>query len=179
MPINSREEYFHYQKADLAAHYPPINNWHPWMALKYPILAWQRRLRFTEYLINCKHGVLWGFFTVWTRFWMRRRAIALGFTVPPNVFGPGLSIAHWGDVVINDKARVGANCRIHPGTCLGDKNGFAPTLGNDCYIGPGAKIFGDISLGDSVRVGANAVVNRSFPSGSVIAGVPAKIVSRK
>lgn len=54
-----------------------------------------------------------------------------------------------------------------------------PTIGNNCYIGPGAKIFGKIKIGDNVAIGANAVVNKDFPDGVTIAGVPAKIVSNK
>jgi serine O-acetyltransferase len=52
-----------------------------------------------------------------------------------------------------------------------------PVIGNDCYIGPGAKLFGPIELGPNPVIGANAVVNRSFPQGNVtLVGVPAKQV---
>lgn len=53
----------------------------------------------------------------------------------------------------------------------------APRLGDNVYIGPGAKIFGPIEIGDNVAIGANAVVNKSFPDSVTIAGVPAKIIS--
>lgn len=43
----------------------------------------------------------------------------------------------------------------------------------------GAKIFGKIKIGDNVAIGANAVVNKDFPDGVTIAGVPAKVVSNK
>lgn len=56
----------------------------------------------------------------------------------------------------------------------------APVIGDNCYVGPGAKIFGGIVLGDNIVIGANAVVNASFPNGNcTIAGVPAKIISNK
>ncbi len=103
----------------------------------------------------------------------------LGFTIHPNVFGPGLSIAHWGTIVVNTAVRIGMNCRIHPGTSLGELRGGAPTLGHDCYIGPGAKLFGPIILGDRVQIGANAVVNRSFPSDTLLVGIPAAAVVSK
>ena len=103
----------------------------------------------------------------------------LGFSVPPNVFGPGLSIAHWGTLIVNDRARVGSRCRIHPGAVLAVKDGLATQLGDDCYVGPGAKLIGGIILGDGCVVGANAVVTKSFPAGSVLAGVPARVIRKE
>jgi serine O-acetyltransferase len=101
----------------------------------------------------------------------------LGYTIPINVFGPGLSIAHVGTIVVNTGARVGANCRLHVCVNIGTEAGFsenAPRIGDNVYIGPGAKIFGGIEIADGCAIGANAVVNKSFMEpGSVIAGVPA------
>lgn len=59
---------------------------------------------------------------------------------------------------------------------IGLKNGKAPTIGNNVYIGPGAKLFGGIRIGDNVVIGANAVVNCDFPSNVSVAGVPARII---
>ena len=53
----------------------------------------------------------------------------------------------------------------------------APEIGDNCFIGPGAKIFGKIKIGDNVAIGANAVVNKSFGNNVTIAGVPAKVVN--
>jgi serine O-acetyltransferase len=41
-------------------------------------------------------------------------------------------------------------------------------------LGPGAKLFGAVELGDGCIVGANAVVTKSFPTRTVIGGVPAR-----
>jgi serine O-acetyltransferase len=105
--------------------------------------------------------------------------LKLGFTIPLNVFGPGLSISHFGTIVINKHAMIGANCRIHPGVCIGGLKGKAPRIGNNVYIGPGAKIFGDITIDDNVAIGANSVVNKDVPMSVTVAGNPAKIVSEK
>jgi serine O-acetyltransferase len=107
----------------------------------------------------------------------------LGFSIPINVFGPGLSIAHRGTIVVNAGTRIGANCRLHVCVNIGagaGSGGKAPTLGDNCYIAPGAKIFGDVVIGPNTAIGANAVVNKSFPQGGVtIGGVPAKVISNK
>lgn len=49
-------------------------------------------------------------------------------------------------------------------------------IGNGCFIGYGSVILAGTKLGDHCVVGANSVVKGTFPDGSVIAGVPAKIV---
>jgi serine O-acetyltransferase len=68
---------------------------------------------------------------------------------------------------------------VNIGTEAG-KSKAAPTVGDNCYIGPGAKIFGEINIGPNTVIGANAVVNKSFPEGNqTIAGIPAKVISQK
>lgn len=50
-------------------------------------------------------------------------------------------------------------------------------IGNRCWIGAKAVILKDVELGDGCVVAAGAVVTRSFPPGSVIAGVPAREIN--
>ncbi len=109
----------------------------------------------------------------------REYSIKLGIQISKNCFDSGLQIPHWGLIVVNPRAKIGKNCRIHAGVNIGEKNGSSPVIGNDVYIGPGAKIFGNIIIGNNVTIGANAVVNKSFPDNCVIAGVPAKIIKYK
>ncbi|HBB86424.1 MAG TPA: hypothetical protein DC047_02280 [Blastocatellia bacterium] len=51
-------------------------------------------------------------------------------------------------------------------------------IGNYCWIGARAVILKDVELGDYCVVAAGAVVTRSYPAGSVIAGVPAKLLQQ-
>lgn len=144
------------------------------------IWKFQKLMRTLEYLTNCHQNKLLRLLTEYRYKTLGRK---LGFSIPINVFGPGLSIAHRGTIVINETARVGANCRLHVCVNIGTeagKYGKAPYIGDNCYIGPGAKLFGSIVLGSNMVIGANAVVNKSFPQGNAtIAGVPAKIISEK
>lgn len=103
--------------------------------------------------------------------------IRLGFDIPINVFDGGLKISHFGYIVVNSKAKIGCNCEIHQGVHIGYSKGV-PTIGNNVWLGPGAKLYGDIVIADNCRIGANAVVNKSFTEeGITIAGVPAKKIS--
>lgn len=100
--------------------------------------------------------------------------VICGFSIGLNCFGKGLSISHMGTIVVNHHARIGDNCRLHVCTNIGIGS---IKLGNNVYIGPGAKIFGDVILGNNVKIGANAVVNKTFLMDNItLAGVPAVIV---
>lgn len=52
-------------------------------------------------------------------------------------------------------------------------------IGDDCWIGNQVVILDGVTLGDGVVVGAGAVVTKSFESGAVIAGVPAKAIKSR
>jgi len=144
------------------------------------VWKFQRLLRKYEFLNNCKKNPVLKFIT---SIRLRKLESKLGFSIPPNVFGPGLAIAHAGTIVVNPNTSVGANCRIHVCVNIGTQAGKgdeAPTIGDNCYIGPGAKLFGAIKLGDNIAIGANAVVNKSFTKGNItIGGIPAKEISQK
>jgi acetyltransferase-like isoleucine patch superfamily enzyme len=50
------------------------------------------------------------------------------------------------------------------------------TIGRRCFIGMRAMVLGGVTLGEGCVVGAGAVVTRSFPDYSVIAGVPGRLI---
>ena len=49
-------------------------------------------------------------------------------------------------------------------------------IGEDCWIGAGAKVLDGASLGDHVALGAGAVANKPIPANSVAVGVPARVI---
>jgi serine O-acetyltransferase len=174
MPIRSWADYRRYLAEDLRAYDPALTQWRPWLAIQYPQLAFQRKLRLAELLMNRATGPVARSVSQVFRLRARTAGMKLGFSIPPNVFGPGLTIAHWGTIVVNDRAVVGARCRLHPGTVIGVKDDAVATIGDDCYLGPGCKLIGGVVLGNNVTVGANAVVTHSFPDGSTLVGIPAR-----
>ena len=148
----------------------------------FPNEIWKftKRLRYLEYYSNTKgrNPVKWGG-KLWYKILYRKQSLKLGFSIPINVCDYGLSIAHYGTIVISHNAKIGKYCHIHAGVNIGASAGKpqAPTIGDNVYIGPGAILFGDIKIADSCTIAANATVNRSVEiERSVIAGTPAKIV---
>jgi len=175
--ITDKTSYRYFLERDLKAyqlvHLSFYNYW--WI----DCLRFQRRLRRIEYLYNVHRSN--GFYRIelfLLEIINHRLATRLGLSIPKNVFGAGLCIVHYGTIVVSPKAKIGENCRLHPSTSIGDYNG-APTLGNNVYIGPGAKLFGDITVGNNVAIGANAVVNTNIPDNVTVGGIPAKIISEK
>lgn len=140
-----------------------------------------RSLRFTEFIVNCHPGI-GRIFEKTALLWHTRLCNKYQWTILPNVFDEGLAIVHVGTIVVSGDAKIGKNCRIHVcvniGHAISHGESGAPTLGDNVYIGPGAKIFGPINIGPNTAIGANAVVNKSFSEGNcTIAGVPAEIIS--
>lgn len=120
-------------------------------------------------------------------FMFRRACIRLGFSLGPNIFGPGVAIVHYGLLVIDPTTRIGKNCRIHMGVHIGGaakfvargtESDYSPRIGDNVYIGPGAKIYGPVRIGNNCTIGANSVVTKSFADeGLTIAGVPAAVIA--
>jgi serine O-acetyltransferase len=148
-----------------------------------PLTRFHIALRFYEFLIN-NNSVFRFLFKIY----FDRLSIRLGFSIPPNVFDYGMCIVHYGNIVINPNARIGKNCRIHVGVNIGGKAGFyapdiaktlCPIIGDNCYIGPGAKIFGPVIIADNCSIGANSVVTKSCSiEDSVLVGIPAKRIEK-
>ena len=94
-------------------------------------------------------------------------------------FGPGLVVLHTYGIVINGKVVAGKNLIIMNGVSLGEEKGKSPILGDNVFIGAGAKVIGGVRVGNNVSIGANAVVVKDVPDNVTVAGVPAVIVRRK
>ncbi len=52
-------------------------------------------------------------------------------------------------------------------------------IGNNCWIGSKVTILDGAEIGDDCVIAAGAVVNRSFAAGSIIGGVPAKLLKTR
>lgn len=176
--ITSKEKYQYYREQDKIA-LGRKNDRHPRLfgdeIWKFEIL-----LRKVEYDQNCRSGFLAGAVGKYHKFRFHRLSVRLGFTIPPDVFGPGLSLPHYGTIVVHGNVRAGRNCRLQEGVTIGATNGShkAAVIGDNCYFGSGAKVIGAVRIADDVAVGANAVVTGDIAEpGTTWAGIPARKIS--
>ena len=111
-----------------------------------------------------------------------RKMIKFGIEIYPQTkIGEGFYIGHFGCITVHPKTKIGKNCNLSQGVTIGiinrgNKKGV-PTIGDNVYIGSGAKILGNITIGSNVAIGANAVVLSDVPDNAVVAGIPAVIKS--
>ncbi len=132
---------------------------------------------------------------LWFRFgsWCRQKRLPLltgliqrwiyfrfGLEISPGAdIGGGLYIAHPIGTVISVK-RMGQNCSIIAAVTIGMRNEWAfPHIGDNVFIGAGARVLGGIHVGDNAVIGANAVVIDDVPAGATAVGIPAKIIKQK
>jgi serine O-acetyltransferase len=106
--------------------------------------------------------------------------IASGISLPVSAeIGKGLYIGHFGPLILHSEVKMGKNCSLGPGIVIGTKglgSQGVPVLGNNVYVGVGAKVLGAIKIGNNVKIGANAVVIHDVPDDATAVGIPARIV---
>ncbi len=119
---------------------------------------------------------------IYNRLMLRRCTYKYGIDIPCSTnIGMGFYIGHFSGIIVSSSTIIGNNVNISQGVTIGaasrgPRKGAA-IIGNEVYIGPGAKIIGKIKIGNNVAIGANAVVTKDIPNNSVVAGIPAKIIS--
>lgn len=172
--IKSRKDLHEYIVMDMKHNGVELGGAKGWIKIHAnPRLWFQYNLRYYEYYHNKRRNPWNRMMELFHYVIHKRLSYMLGFTIYANNFGPGLYIAHYGTIVVNKGCRIGANCTIHACVNIGHSGGV---IGDNVYIGPGAKIIKPVHIGNNVKIGANAVVNKDVPDNCVVAGVSAKIV---
>ncbi|MEP6633294.1 MAG: serine acetyltransferase [Luteimonas sp.] len=104
--------------------------------------------------------------------------LGLGIDISLNArIGPGLFIGHFGGIFLHCDA--GKHLSVGQGVTLGYKGAGKsdgwPELGDDIYIGAGAKIIGHVRIGDGSVIGANTVVTKDVPAGMRVVGAAVRM----
>jgi serine O-acetyltransferase len=102
-------------------------------------------------------------------FFARLNLFLTGVDIGPGAdIGPGLRISHGVGLVIGGYARIGAGALLlHEVTIGSPSHGRVremPILGDDVFVGAGAKVIGAVTVGDRVAIGSNALVTVDVPS---------------
>lgn len=136
-----------------------LPNW----KMKY--LSTMRKLSYYKH----KGNPLWLYY----HFKYQRLTVKLGFTIGPDVFGYGLSLPHYGTIVVGSKNSIGNYAMIHVCTLIPSTDHH---IGDNFYLATGAKVTTGMNLGKNVTIAANSVVTKSFDYDNVLlAGMPAVV----
>jgi len=145
----------------------------------YKYIFWMRTCRFMR-------GKKWLKYTIYPfaifmlQHYQYKFGIGISFLTE---IGSGFYIGHFGGIFIYPDCKIGKNCNISQGVTIGNanrgKNKGYPTIGDNVYIAPGAKIIGAVQVGNYVAIGANCVVTKDVPDHAVIVGIPGKVISLK
>ena len=179
--LRSKQEFRQYlteEKKKKNSKCPGLKDWLLHNEVWY-IFHYIRHLRYVEYYKG-RNKLLF----LWHFFWYKRLGFKLRVTIYPNTIDAGLRIYHVGDFIhVGPNVKIGRNCTILPGVVFGNKSekqdDGCVMVGDNCYFGLGAKIFGSVTIGNNVTIGANTVVTKDIPDNAVVGGVPAKIIKIK
>lgn len=107
-----------------------------------------------------------------------------GYNLSSNVIvenGVLLDKIYPGNIIVKENTLIARNVVIlshdhHKRDKNGNPKAYTTIIGKNCLIGIGAIILPGVEIGDEVIVAAGSVVTKSFPSNTIIAGNPAKII---
>ena len=107
--------------------------------------------------------------------------VGLGIVLPRGAtIGKDFLIVHGASIRIHPEVVIGDRVCIMHEVTIGMNTGpdntrtGVPRIGNDVFIGAGAKVLGPITVGDGARIAANSLVVTDVPAGVTVVGVPAR-----
>jgi len=156
-------------KSDFRRHGSSLRNLAFWAVATYRFGVWANTLPDPFRWLG---GKIYGALSLWVE-------IATGISLNREArIGKGLHLVHAGNIKVHPSAIIGDRVGIMQDVTIGtggDREG-TPVIGNDVFIGAGAKVLGAVSVGDRARIAANSLVITNVPPDTTAIGVPAKIL---
>lgn len=132
--------------------------------------------RILFYRLSKQKSILRPLYSILNRYYQNKQLVYISKTAE---IGEGFCIGHCFSIILS-KCKIGRDVTVMQQVTIGSSRGGRregyPTIGNRVFVAAGAKIIGNITIGDDCVIGANAVVTKDIPAGSIVGGVPAKII---
>ena len=161
---------FEQMRSDYKRHDSSLLNPALWAVLNYRFGVWALKLQFfpLRWLASKIYGLNL-FFILLTSGIRLYREVKIG---------EDFHLIHSGNTSIHPKSIIGARCGIQQDVTIGNNNDRdgAPIIGNDVFIGAGAKVLGPVTVGDGARIAANSLVITDVPPKATAIGVPARMM---
>lgn len=149
--------------------YPNLTNPALWVLTVYRFGKWVETIRFIPFRKITEKI-----------YWITQSLVSTVTTVHFDrrvTIGNNLHLIHPICIVIHPKTVIGDDVGIMHEVTLGSRGAYAaPIIGNNVFIGTGAKILGPVTIGDNVDIGANSVVLEDVPPNSLVVGIPGRII---
>ena len=161
---------FEQLRKDYRKHDSELNNPALWAVAVYRFGVWSNQIenRLVRRAASKTYGVMFLGIELMTGIVMNREVKV----------GEEFHLVHWGNTKIHPDAVIGNRVGIMHDVTLGtnmDRPGV-PVIGDDVFIGAGAKILGPVKIGNGARIAANSLVLSDVPAGATAIGVPARIL---
>ena len=106
---------------------------------------------------------------------------AFGIYIPSALkVGRGFAVHNFSGIFL-PPTTAGDNFIVFQNVTVGHlrgQGGRPPKIGNNVFLGAGAKVLGDLCIGNNVVVGANSLVMNDVEDNCTVIGVPARVISR-
>ena len=170
--IDSKFKLREYLEADKIANSKKTKRPKPFTDYEWRFLIALRKL---ESAINMYENSIFGKLIIkYRKMIWSYNSVRTGITIYPNCFGKGLTLWHYGYIVVNDTVRAGEYVTVQCGVNISEN----VTIGDHVYLAPGVKVLKDLRIAEHVIVGANGVVTKSIEEADTTwVGVPVKKIS--
>ncbi len=144
------------------------------LRLFYPdhVINYLRHMRSYSYYAHHRSGLCGKLRYLYHKSAYYRLGLKLGYSIGPECFGYGLTLLHYGTIVVGARNRIGNYAIVFPASCIVDDGS---EIGNSLMLGHGAVISKKLLLGDNVNIAANSVLNTVRPAACEIS---AEVASR-
>jgi len=130
------------------------------------IMSFLESMRKAEYYKG-KHGIINKLYFYLSSIKYNKLGYKLSFSIGLNTLGYGVSIPHYGTIIIGKKNSIGKYAVLHTNTCI---TSMGTIIGDGLNLSTGSIITKKIILGNYITICANSIINNDFETDRKLIG---------